>query len=65
MLGIDSQRAKRREAEPGADPGVFGSQRGDRICSEGAAGCLRGVTRSGPSDVPNSGRFCGRDWSSS
>jgi hypothetical protein len=41
MLGIDCQRAERREAEPGTYPGVFGSRRGDRVCSEGARRGLR------------------------
>jgi hypothetical protein len=27
MLGVDRQRANRREVEPGADPGIFGGQR--------------------------------------
>src|ERR1700694_1744564 len=31
MLGIDHQHGRRRETEPGADPGVGGSQRGGPI----------------------------------
>jgi hypothetical protein len=27
MLGVDRQRANRREVEPGTDPGIFGGQR--------------------------------------
>ena len=30
-LRVDNQYAKRREAEPGTDPGVFGSERGSRV----------------------------------
>ncbi len=41
MLGIDHQHGRRKETEPGADPGVFGSQRGGAIPSPGPGGVIR------------------------
>ena len=41
MLGVDRQRAGRSEAEPGADPGIFGGERGGSVRREGPGGGIR------------------------
>src|SRR5438477_3509071 len=41
MLGIDHQHGRYRSGEPGADPGVFGGERGDSIRGAAAWGGLR------------------------
>ena len=41
MLGIDDQRAIKRTIEPGADPGVFGGQRGSAVRRPESEGGIR------------------------
>src|ERR1700680_1269927 len=41
MLGIDHQHGRLGEVEPGADPGVFGGQRGSAVPSAGARRTVR------------------------
>src|ERR1700693_4135751 len=51
MLGIDHQHGRRREPEPGADPGVSGRQRRDALSGPGQAR----VVRLGESDFAPAG----------
>ena len=51
MLGIDHQHGRRRTTEPGADPGLGGSQRGSPIPLPGP----RGVVRVGEPDIAAAG----------
>src|ERR1700735_2748808 len=51
MLGIDHQHGRRRKAEPGADPGLGGSQRRGAIPVPGP----EGVVRVGEPDVAPAG----------